>query len=34
MKLNKFLASSVTATLLTSALLAGGHGTHWGLYRT
>jgi len=30
MQLKKLLAGTVTATLLSSALLAGGHGTHWG----
>lgn len=30
MKISKLLAGSITATLLSTALLAGGHGTHWG----
>lgn len=30
MKINKLLANIATVILLASALLAGGHGTHWG----
>jgi carbonic anhydrase len=30
MKVNKFLAGCITATLLSSSLLASSHGSHWG----